>query len=489
MLYSDLDLEEMSEKLNYHLVSLGCPKNLVDSEIMMNRLEGCGYRATSTPDDAQVIIVNTCAFIGSAKEESIQTVLELARHKEDGQCKLLAVTGCLSQRYRAELPKEMPEVDIWIGTDEFPRIDEILAKTLEGGQVLAFSDERIDYERVLERRLATPRHWAYLKISEGCNHTCKFCIIPSIRGGFRSRSMESVVEEAGRLAASGVRELVLIAQDLTDYGRDLYRRRALGELLERLSEVQGIEWIRCMYAYPTSLDDATIEAIARNPKVCRYIDMPLQHASGKVLRAMSRPGDRASYTDLIQRLRTAISDVTLRTTFIVGYPGETEDDFDELLAFMEETRFDRVGVFTYSKEEGTAAASLRGHVPHGVKRRRFKRAYQLQQQISHERNAAHIGRTMRVLIDSETAAPKVTGATVRERAGAALEAGIGPAIGNFPRGARYLGRTEGDAPEIDGTVFVVGRGARVGTFCNVRITGAHPYDLVGTIEPVPTPAP
>lgn len=470
--------------MNYHLVSLGCPKNLVDSEIMMNRLQGRGYQATGRPHDAEVIIVNTCAFVGSAKEESIQTVLELARYKDEGACKVLAVTGCLSQRYRAELPTEMPEVDVWIGTDEFPRIDEILGKTLDGGKVLAFTDDRIDYEQVLERRVSTPRHWAYLKISEGCNHTCKFCIIPTIRGRFRSRTMESILEEAQRLAAGGARELVLIAQDLTDYGRDLYRRRALGELLDRLSEVPGVEWLRLMYAYPTSLDDHAIAVIARNPKVCKYVDMPLQHASGSVLRAMSRPGDRAFYSDLMGRLRAAVPDITLRTTFIVGYPGETERDFEELLAFMEETRFDRVGVFTYSKEEGTPAASLPRQVPHGTKQRRFKRAYQLQQRISHARNATRIGQTMRVLIDAVVPGADLTDTGAAAPAGGPMEAGIGRTVVNFPPGARYLGRTEGDAPEIDGTVFVTGRGAEVGAFHDVRITGAHPYDLVGTIEPV-----
>jgi len=469
--------------VNYHLVSLGCPKNLVDSEIMMSRLDQRGHQAIATPGEAQMIIVNTCAFVRSAKEESIQTILELARYKSEGDCKLLAVTGCLSQRYRAELPKEMPEVDVWIGTDEFPRIDEIIDKTLEGGKALAFTEERIDYEQVLERQVSTPRHWAYLKISEGCNHTCKFCIIPTIRGGFRSRSMESIVEEATRLAARGAKELVLIAQDITDYGRDLYRRRALGELLDRLSEVPGVEWLRVMYAYPTSLDDATIDVIARNPKVCKYIDMPLQHASGRVLRAMSRPGDRKFYTELMMKLREKVPGITLRTTFIVGYPGETEDDFEELLGFMGDVRFDRVGVFTYSKEEGTPAALLKGQVAHGVKRRRFKRAYELQQRISHESNAARIGKTIRVLIDQE-----VPGADLRpdapESRGGEAEAGIGRAIVKFPAGARYLGRTESDAPEIDGTVFVNGRGARVGEFQNVRITGAHPYDLVGSIDAV-----
>lgn len=467
--------------MNYHIVSLGCPKNLVDSEIMMSKLHARGYDRTLSPGDAHVIIVNTCAFIRAAKEESIETVLELARYKDEGDCKLLVVTGCLSQRYRAELPKEMPEVDVWIGTDEFPRIPEILDRSLQGESVQAFTDDRIDYEQVLERTVVTPRHWAYLKISEGCNHTCKFCIIPTIRGTFRSRSMESLVEEAGRLAAGGAKELVLIAQDITDYGRDLYRRRALGELLDRLSEVPGVEWLRVMYAYPTSVDQSLIDVMARNPRVCKYLDMPLQHASGRVLKSMSRPGDAAFYSELIGRFRSAIPDIALRTTFIVGYPGESDADFEELLGFMETARFDRVGVFTYSPEEDTPAALLEGQIPERIKKKRFRAAYRLQQRISHEINAARLGRELRVLVDSG-----VPGAETATAPGAATlstpdpEAGIGRSIVNFPNGARYLGRTEWDAPEIDGTVFLNGD-ATPGTFRTARITGAHPYDLVGSL--------
>lgn len=488
--------------VNYHLVSLGCPKNLVDSEIMMDRLDRRGYKLTSKPQEAQVIIVNTCAFVGAAKDESISTVLDLARYKNTGDCKLLVVTGCLSQRYRADLPTEIPEVDVWIGTDEFPRIDDILQKTVDGGRVLAFTEDRIDYEQVLDRRVSTPRHWAYLKISEGCNHTCKFCIIPAIRGGFRSRSMESVVEEGRRLAGRGAKELVLIAQDITDYGRDLYGRRVLGDLLNRLSEIEGVEWLRLLYAYPTSLDDRLIRVIADNPKVCKYVDLPLQHASAHVLKSMSRPGDRKLYGDLIGRLRGAVPNIALRTTFIVGYPGETETDFLELLAFMEETRFDRVGIFAYSREEHTPAASLPRQVPLREKRRRFERAYKLQQRISHEINTSRIGQTMRVLIDKKLPGvdrPARTGVAATARrltvdgsadahSSAELDAGITPSIVKSPGGARYLGRSEADAPEIDGTVFVMGREATVGAFHTVYITGAHPYDLVGRLEPVPAKA-
>jgi len=463
--------------VNYHIVSLGCPKNLVDSEIMMNRLATHGYSRVREARAADVIIVNTCAFIRAAKEESIDTVLELARHKEDGECKLLVVTGCLSQRYRAELPKEMPEVDVWIGTDEFPRIPEILNRSLKGEQLQAFTEQRIDYEQVLERTLATPKHWAYLKISEGCNHTCKFCIIPAIRGKFRSRSMESILEEARGLAACGVKELVLIAQDITDYGRDHYRRRALGELLERLSEIEGIEWLRIMYAYPTSVDQSLIDAMARNPKICKYLDIPLQHAAGNVLRAMSRPGDSAFYGELIGRFRAAVPEIAIRTTFIVGYPGETQADFEHLMSFMEQTRFDRVGVFTYSREEDTPAALLPGQVPDREKKKRFRAAYRLQQKISHEVNASRVGRELRVLVDEPIPGSEQPPSGL---AGPDAEAGIGRGVLKFPIGARYLGRTEWDAPEIDGTVFISGE-ATPGTFCTVRITGAHPYDLVGGV--------
>lgn len=470
--------------LNYHIVSLGCPKNLVDSEIMMRRMEQQGYVRTGNARDAEVIVVNTCAFIRPAKEESIETVLELARHKAQGRCRLLVVTGCLAQRYRRDLPAEMPEVDVWVGTDEFPRLPEIVERALQGEKVEAFSEERIDYEALLGRTLATPRHWAYLKVSEGCDHACRFCIIPTIRGQYRSRSMESIVAEAATLAAGGVRELVLIAQDITDYGRDLYRRRALAELLERLSEVPGVAWIRIMYAFPTSVDDSLIEVMARNPKVCRYLDIPLQHASGNVLRAMARPGDGASYRRLISRFREAVPGIAIRTTFIVGHPGETEDDFRELVGFVEEMRFDRVGVFEYSKEEDTASFTLSGQVTRTVRQRRFKTLYRVQQRISHELNTARIGQVVRVLVDEVIPqAPRAAGTLSGAPALAVPEAGIGRATVKSPAKARYLGRTESDAPEIDGTVFLCGGEAEPGRFRLVRITGAYPYDLVGTLEP------
>ena len=468
--------------MNYHIVSLGCPKNLVDSEIMMRSMEQHGHQRTNHAAEAEIIVVNTCAFIRAAKEESIETVLDLARHKTEGRCRLLVVTGCLSQRYRRELPEEMPEVDVWVGTDEFPRLPQIVDRALQGEHVQAFSEERIDYEAHLERTLATPRHWAYLKVSEGCDHACRFCVIPAIRGRYRSRSIESIVEEAGNLARGGARELVLIAQDITDYGRDRYHKRALGELLDQLSDVAGVDWLRIMYAYPTSVDDSLVEVMARNRKVCRYLDIPLQHASAGVLRAMARPGDRASYGSLVSRFREAVPGIAIRTTFIVGHPGETEDDFRELVDFVEEMRFERVGVFEYSKEEDTPAASLQGQVARTVRQRRFKKLYRVQQRISHELNTARIGQVVPVLVDQ--AIPQDASASSLPMPALAVpEAGIGRTSAKSPARARYLGRTESDAPEIDGAVYLCGGEAEPGEFRLVRITGAYPYDLVGTLEP------
>lgn len=473
--------------MNYHIVSLGCPKNLVDSEIMMRRMEERGHVRVDAAGDAEIIVVNTCAFIRPAKEESIETILELARQKKTGRCRLLVVTGCLPQRYRRELPEEMPEVDVWVGTDEFVHLPDIVARSLQGEHVEAFSEKRIDYEEALERSLATPRHWAYLKVSEGCDHACRFCVIPAIRGRYRSRSMESVVREATVLGAGGARELVLIAQDITDYGRDLYQRRALPELLDRLGEVPGIEWLRVMYAYPTSVDDRLIEVMARNRKVCRYLDIPLQHASANVLRAMGRPGDAASYLALIKRFRDAVPGIAVRTSFIVGHPGETEADFEALLRFVEEVRFDRVGVFEYSKEEDTPSADLPGRVARTVRQRRFKKLYRVQQRISHELNTARVGQTVRVLVDSEIrhGSQRLPGASGAPDL-AVPEAGIGRPLVKSPAKARYLGRTEADAPEIDGTIFLSGGEAVPGEFRQVRITGAYPYDLAGILEPGPT---
>jgi ribosomal protein S12 methylthiotransferase len=463
--------------LKFHLVSLGCPKNLFDSEIMMGAMGDGGHQATNHPGEAEVIIVNTCAFIARAKQESIDTILELAQQKQDGACRLLAVTGCLPQRYKDQLPKQIPEVDIWIGTDEFPHIARIVGRALQGDKVLAFSEDRIAYDAVLERPLSTPRHWAYMKVAEGCDHTCRFCIIPTIRGGFRSRPLPTLVEEAKRMAARGVKELVLVAQDITDYGRDLYHRRALGELLEGLNGVDGLEWIRVMYAYPTSLDDKAIEAIATLPKVCKYVDMPLQHASRAMLHAMARPGHADFYLKLLDKVRDRVPGVALRSSFIVGFPGETEADVEELVQFLQAAQMDRVGVFTYSKEEGTPGFDMPGQVSAREKKARFKRVMEAQQAISLSRNLRHVGNVVPVRIDEEI--PQVSASRAR---GGDPEAGV-PTMGvKFPKRTRYVGRTQYDAPEIDGVVFVTDTGASLapGSLTPVVIRAAQAYDLVGT---------
>ncbi|MHB2019391.1 MAG: 30S ribosomal protein S12 methylthiotransferase RimO [Candidatus Xenobia bacterium] len=463
--------------MKFHLVSLGCPKNLVDSEIMLGSMTEAGHAATANADDADVIIVNTCAFIQRAKEESINTVLGLAQKKEDAACKLLVVTGCLPQRYKDQLPKQMPEVDVWIGTDEFPHVARIVDRAISGDRVLAFTEDRISYESQTSRPLTTPRHWAYMKVAEGCDHTCRFCIIPTIRGKFRSRSIDSLVTEARGMAEKGVRELVLVAQDITDYGRDQYGRRALGDLLRGLAGVDGIEWIRIMYAYPTSLDDNTIEAIATVDKVCKYVDMPLQHASRKMLHAMARPGHADFYLKLLEKIRTRIPGVALRSSFIVGFPGETDEDVQELETFLKAAQMDRVGVFTYSREEDTPGYQDPHQVPARAKQQRFKHLMEVQQQISLSRNVRHVGQTLRVLIDEEV--PQNARQTRRRED---AEAGVTVAGVKFPRRTRFVGRTEYDAPEIDGVVFITDDDARPGEFVPVTIDAAQAYDLIGRVS-------
>lgn len=468
--------------MNYHLVSLGCPKNLVDSEIMMGGLRDFGYQATEEAAAADVIVVNTCAFIQRAKEESINTILELAQNKQEGQCRLLVVTGCLPQRYKDQLPKQMPEVDVWIGTDEFPHIGRIVERALGGEKVQAFTEDRITYESITSRPLSTPRHWAYMKVAEGCDHTCRFCIIPTIRGGFRSRTIPTLVQEAAGMAERGVKELILVAQDITDYGRDHYGKRSLGDLLAALNGVEGLEWIRVMYAYPTSLDDAAIEAIATLPKVCKYVDMPLQHASRKMLHAMARPGHADFYLKLLDKVRNRVPGVALRSSFIVGFPGEEEQDVQDLVDFLQAAQMDRVGVFTYSKEEGTAAFDMPGQVSAREKKARYQTVMEAQQAISLSRNVRHVGQTLQVLVDEVV--PQATSSRMR---GGDPEAGVKTAGVKFPKRTRFIGRTQYDAPEIDGVVFITDGEASAGSFVPVTIRAAQAYDLVGTLANTPAP--
>jgi ribosomal protein S12 methylthiotransferase len=387
------------------LVSLGCPKNLVDSEVMLGLAREAGHELTADPADAEVLVVNTCAFIDRAKQESIDTILEMAQHKTGGSCRRLVVTGCLAERYRDDLRASIPEIDAVLGTGEVPDI----VAAIGGGSSAAASPlaffkgpaarPTYIYDASTPRVLATPRHYAYIKVAEGCDYACAFCIIPTLRGAYRSRPAITILAEARALAARGVKELLLISQDTTFYGVDRHERGALAGLLRALNAVDGIEWIRLLYLYPTTLDEGTLAAMAECEKVCKYIDLPLQHASNGVLKRMRRPGTRQHYDRLLARARTLVPGVAVRTTFIVGFPGETDADVDELCGFVEDQAFDHVGVFTYSHEEGTPAHALEDDVPAAEKRRRRDRVMGLQKALVRRRQEARLGERVRVLVD------------------------------------------------------------------------------------------
>lgn len=426
-------------KNKVNVITLGCSKNLVDSENLITQLEANSYDVAHDSDrDAQVIIVNTCGFIDLAKQESIDTILEYAEEKKAGRISKLYATGCLTQRYRDELSEQIEEVDGWFGTMEMPQ----LLATLKA-----------DYQKDLlgERLPSTPFHYAYMKISEGCNRTCSFCAIPLMRGKHISRSIESLVDEATHLAARGVKELMLIAQELTYYGLDLYKKRELPRLLRALSDVEGIEWIRLHYAYPSKFPIDIIDAMAERKEVCNYLDIPLQHASNKVLADMKRQITREETESLISEIRKRVPGIAIRTTMLVGHPGETEEDFQELCAFVEEMEFERLGVFQYSHEEDTSAHLMEDDVPAEVKEERASRLMDIQREISLRKNEALVGKTLRVLFDRR-------------------EAGY------------FIGRTEFDSPEVDNEVHVaIADGLDVGMFADVLITEATEYDLIGEV--------
>jgi len=463
-------------------VSLGCPKNLVDGEVMLGMARDAGHEITADAHTADVIVVNTCAFIDRAKEESVDAILEMAQLKRDGGCKKLIVTGCLAERYRDQLKAEIPEIDVVLGTGEIPEIVPALAGgVVSGAQPLPLFRPRGQgpgpdahgptakpgahdlptwlYDANSPRLLTTPKHYAYVKIAEGCDYTCAFCIIPTLRGKYRSRDEDSIVAEAERLAAGGVRELLLISQDTTFFGIDKGARGALARLLRRLNRVAGIEWIRLLYLYPTTITDDVLEAIAECEKVVRYIDLPLQHASADVLRRMRRPGNRETYDKLLARIRRHLPDVTLRTTFIVGFPGETEQDFDDLMDFVRDTQFDHVGVFTYSHEEDTRAYAMTDDVPAATKAARRDRLMKLQKQIVAARLKARIGSTISVMVDGPSPDSELV----------------------------LTGRLAGQAPDIDAIVVLDECDPSAyapGAVIPARITGARGYDLVA----VPLPA-
>src|SRR5579864_3059625 len=391
------------------LISLGCPKNLVDSEVMLGLARDAGHELTQDAAEAEVLVVNTCAFIDSAKRESVDAILEMAQRKKNGVCRRLIVTGCLAERYRDELRAEIPEIDAVLGTGEVRQIVETIAGTPRSGAApLTFfrAGPRAPgalptyiYDAETPRVLSTPRHYAYLKVAEGCDYTCAFCIIPTLRGRYRSRPADSIVREARMLAARGVKEVLLISQDTTFYGVDRHERGALARLLIALNGIDGIEWIRLLYLYPTTIDDDTLEAMSGCEKVCKYIDLPLQHASNPVLKRMKRPGTRQRYDRLLEHIRERVPNVALRTTFIVGFPGETEGDVSELCGFVGDHRFDHVGVFTYSHEEGTSAHTLDDDVPAKVKKERRDRVMSLQKRLVTRRQRGRMGERARVLVD------------------------------------------------------------------------------------------
>lgn len=424
-----------------NVITLGCSKNIVDSEVLMGQLRGNGYDVTheSAKEDASIVIVNTCGFIDNAKQESVDTILRYADAKEDGLIDKLYVTGCLSQRYKDQLEVEIPQVDAYFGTLELPQ----LLKTLGADY---------KHELVGERLLTTPQHFAYLKIAEGCNRPCSFCAIPLMRGKHVDRTMDDLVKEASRLASMGTKELILIAQDLTYYGLEKYGERQLAELLRRLSDVEGIGWIRLQYAYPSQFPLEVLDVMAERPNVCRYLDMPLQHISDNMLKTMRRGITRRRTVELIDTIRQRVPDIALRTTLIAGHPGETQADFDDLYRFVEDTRFERLGIFTYSHEENTHAFSLPDDVPAEVKQERADAIMELQQGISLELNEAKVGQEYKVLFDRK-------------------ESGY------------FVGRTEFDSPEVDNEVLVPAASnyVRLGDYAPVRITHVSDFDLYGEV--------
>jgi ribosomal protein S12 methylthiotransferase len=442
----------MQQHTTVSLISLGCPKNKVDAEVMLGNLMDHGYDIVLDPAEAEIIIVNTCGFITDAKVESVETLLEMAQLKEQGKCRALIASGCLSGRYGEDLWEEMPEVDAFVGVTQYPRMHDIVASVLSGQRTL---DCGLDAAVVGggRRILTTAPHLAYLKIGEGCDNRCSYCAIPAIRGGYRSRPLEQVVAEARELVAGGVKELIVVAQDTTRYGLDLDGRPQLAELLRQLDALPGIEWVRVLYLYPEMLSSELLQTMAELPHVCNYVDLPLQHVDDEVLRRMHRRSNRAQIEDILARVRALPEPFLIRTTMIVGFPGETEAQFQELLDFIEAQPFDLLGAFTYSPEEGTPAAAFPDQVPEEVKQERLDALMLRQQAVSLQQNRRLIGRVERVVLE-----------------------------GWDSEAARYVGRTQYQAPDIDGVTYVVGpEGLPEGTFVQVRLTDSAEYDFFGEI--------
>lgn len=438
------------------VVSLGCAKNLIDTEIMLGLLKEAGFVITADEGQADLLIVNTCAFIQEAKEESISNILEVAKYKESGKCRALIVCGCLAQRYPRELYREMPEIDALVGTGAVNKILQVVRRVLNGNRVIEVDSPGYVYSGVMPRVQSTPCYTAFLKIAEGCSNFCSYCIIPRVRGPYRSRPMDAIEKEARILVKRGVRELILVAQDTTMYGKDLYGEYRLAGLLRRLAKIEDLQWLRLYYCYPEHIKENLIETIASEPKICKYLDIPLQHANDVILKRMGRKTSKKEIIELINHIRAAIPGLTLRTSFIVGFPGEKERDFEELLAFMSEMKFERVGIFKYSREEGTPAAGLGGQVPASIKKKRYERAMKLQQNISYLKNVDKVGKKITILVEGKAGKKK-----------------------NL-----YVGRSESDGPEVDGRVFFASRRTLLpGEFVDVLISAPGAYDLFGEIVP------
>ena len=435
-------------------ISLGCDKNLADSEEMLGLLTARGHEIVDDETLADAIVINTCCFIKDAKEESVETILEMAEYKKSGSCHALVVTGCMAQRYQKEIIEEVPEVDAVLGTTSYGDIVKALEEAVAGNHFEEFRD--IDYlpDTGSKRVLTTGGHFGYLKIAEGCDKHCTYCIIPKLRGKFRSVPMERLIAQAEDMAEQGVKELILVAQETTVYGKDLYGKKSLHILLKKLCEIKGIRWIRVLYCYPEEIYDELIETIRDEKKICHYLDIPIQHASDRILKRMGRRTSKQELIDIVGKLRKEIPDIVLRTTLITGFPGETEEDHEELKEFVDEMEFDRLGVFTYSPEENTPAAEMSDQVPEEVKEERRDELMELQQEISYDKGQDRIGQELLVMIEGKVADESA-----------------------------YIGRTYGDAPKVDGYIFVqTGELLMTGDFAKVRVTGALEYDLIGVLS-------
>lgn len=435
-------------------ISLGCDKNLADSEEMLGLLTARGHEIVDDETQADAIVINTCCFIKDAKEESVETILEMAEYKKTGSCHALVVTGCMAQRYQKEIIEEVPEVDAVLGTTSYGDIVKALEEAVAGNHFEEFRD--IDYlpDTGSKRVLTTGGHFGYLKIAEGCDKHCTYCIIPKLRGKFRSVPMERLIAQAEDMAEQGVKELILVAQETTVYGKDLYGKKSLHILLKKLCEIKSIRWIRVLYCYPEEIYDELIETIRDEKKICHYLDIPIQHASDRILKRMGRRTSKQELIDIVGKLRKEIPDIVLRTTLITGFPGETEEDHEELKEFVDEMEFDRLGVFTYSPEENTPAAEMADQVPEEVKEERRDELMELQQEISYDKGQDRIGQELLVMIEGKVADESA-----------------------------YIGRTYGDAPKVDGYIFVqTGELLMTGDFAKVRVTGALEYDLIGVLS-------